>query len=344
MKQEDVNLDRISYIDSLKGIAVLLVVFGHCWTFQKQFAVKLIMAFHMPLFFFISGYLFKYTDTYKRDAICVIIAKGKHLLIPYFIFEGFNLVVSLLIRPYYGNLIHESMVIQSIVLCLNTPDYEGVCSRLWFLPATFVSSIYMLFVLQMRRYYNTTINKYCLSSALVLFCLDFAFHKIVFQRLPFTMDISIMATAYMLLGFAFKEKVDLCTYQKKRKLCVVGSFSFFALCVCVKFNPEYFSMYLDRYGAFGVAVLGSFFGIIMTITFVLGFNIRNRFLIWLGKNSLVIFPLHLEILFFLKWIVKSFFSTGIAQYAFCGYFPLCLLILFPIVQLVNKYCPILNGK
>lgn len=202
----------------------------------------------------------------------------------------------------------------------------------------------MLFVLQIKRYYNTTINKYCFSSALALFGIDFVFHKIVFQRLPFTMDISIMATAYMLLGVAFKEKVDLCVHQKKWKLCVVGGFSFLALCLCVKFNPEYFSMYLDKYGAFGVAVLGSILGIIMTITFVLGFNIRNRFLIWLGKNSLVIFPLHLEILFFLKWIVKSFFSTAITQYAFCGYFPLCLLILFPIVQLINKYWPVLNGK
>ena len=154
MAQEKVSSNRIEYIDILKGIAVLLVIVGHCWTFSGKFINKIIMAFHMPLFFFASGYLFKHTEAYKRDAIDVIIKKLKHLIIPYFMFEGINLLLSLIIRPYYGNLIHESMVIQSIVLCLNTSEYEGVCLRLWFLPAAFISCIYMLFICKLKRYYD----------------------------------------------------------------------------------------------------------------------------------------------------------------------------------------------
>ena len=34
MAQEKVSSNRIEYIDILKGIAVLLVIVGHCWTFS----------------------------------------------------------------------------------------------------------------------------------------------------------------------------------------------------------------------------------------------------------------------------------------------------------------------
>lgn len=51
----EMNKDRISWIESLKGIGIILVVLGH--TFWG--GTKVIYAFHMPLFFFVSGMLFK---------------------------------------------------------------------------------------------------------------------------------------------------------------------------------------------------------------------------------------------------------------------------------------------
>ena len=67
----DGNPERIKWIDSLKGFAILLVVFAHVAeryykfdlapsatpVFQTVFNV--IYSFHMPLFFIISGYLFQ---------------------------------------------------------------------------------------------------------------------------------------------------------------------------------------------------------------------------------------------------------------------------------------------
>lgn len=64
-------MKRLEYIDSLKGFAILLVVIGHVipWSFASISSVmemspspillwKIIYSFHMPLFMFISGYLF----------------------------------------------------------------------------------------------------------------------------------------------------------------------------------------------------------------------------------------------------------------------------------------------
>ena len=50
------SANRYEYIDITKGIGILLVVWAHIllvgWTH------RFIYAFHMPLFFFMSGYLF----------------------------------------------------------------------------------------------------------------------------------------------------------------------------------------------------------------------------------------------------------------------------------------------
>ncbi len=54
---------RIEWIDVLKGIGIILVILGHTHVLFRTY----IFSFHMPLFFFISGYLFT-IDRYKNFA------------------------------------------------------------------------------------------------------------------------------------------------------------------------------------------------------------------------------------------------------------------------------------
>jgi fucose 4-O-acetylase-like acetyltransferase len=46
---------RINWIDSMRGIAILLVILGHCVGSLDDPVNRAILSFHMPLFFFISG-------------------------------------------------------------------------------------------------------------------------------------------------------------------------------------------------------------------------------------------------------------------------------------------------
>lgn len=49
--------ERLEWIDAAKGLGILAVVVGHVWT---RGAVRdAVYAFHMPLFFLVSGYLFR---------------------------------------------------------------------------------------------------------------------------------------------------------------------------------------------------------------------------------------------------------------------------------------------
>lgn len=95
---------RIVWIDYSKTIAILLVVTGHviCWlipnvSLQDEFLteenllLKVIYSFHMPLFMFVSGYLFM---SPKKIQIIgfknLVVHRTKQLMIPFF-FCGFFL-------------------------------------------------------------------------------------------------------------------------------------------------------------------------------------------------------------------------------------------------------------
>lgn len=79
------NLQRSSLIDIMKGIGISCMVMGHAGAPFTDF----IYLFHMPLFFMISGYLFKssYADSYQQ-VWYFIKRKIKSLYIPYIVCES----------------------------------------------------------------------------------------------------------------------------------------------------------------------------------------------------------------------------------------------------------------
>ena len=71
---------RIGWIDSLRGIAMFFVIFGHAFYRRNNKIRNYIYSFHMPLFFFISGL------TTKRSGMTLLQflkKKCKDLLLPY---------------------------------------------------------------------------------------------------------------------------------------------------------------------------------------------------------------------------------------------------------------------
>ncbi|MDU1413997.1 MAG: acyltransferase [Clostridium sp.] len=103
------NNDRLYEITILNVIAILLVVLGHSgciyagkWSYVVvnnsseilKYITNFIYSFHMPLFVFVSGYLFSYgksKDKYKSlKEFCV--KKFKRLIIPYIIVGSFFMI------------------------------------------------------------------------------------------------------------------------------------------------------------------------------------------------------------------------------------------------------------
>ena len=88
------NKEHYRYIDVLKGFGIILVVLGHLN--PNIYLEKWICSFHMFLFFFLSGYVFK-----KKESFCLQLSKStKTLLLPYIFWNGVAIIFSLIIKEY----------------------------------------------------------------------------------------------------------------------------------------------------------------------------------------------------------------------------------------------------
>lgn len=81
---------RNNNIDIIKGIAIILMVYGHTFGVARDF----IYLFHMPVFIFVSGYCFnKAHGASLQQAEEYFFSRVRRLLVPYM---GFNIVYAIL--------------------------------------------------------------------------------------------------------------------------------------------------------------------------------------------------------------------------------------------------------
>lgn len=76
-------MQRILYVDRLKGFAMLAVIFGHIYFFSlddgNNFMVKFVSTFHMPVFMFLSGWVISSLPDIKK-----VFIKCASFLSPFF--------------------------------------------------------------------------------------------------------------------------------------------------------------------------------------------------------------------------------------------------------------------
>jgi fucose 4-O-acetylase-like acetyltransferase len=100
---------RSNLVDLVKGLAILLVVYGHTsqgtahrgwWTGSGMaFSKNLTYSFHMPAFFFVSG-LFVLGSIRRRGAANYTLEKLKNILYPYLLFAVITAALSPLTRRF----------------------------------------------------------------------------------------------------------------------------------------------------------------------------------------------------------------------------------------------------
>lgn len=84
--------DRVVFLDVAKGIAILLVILGHC---HYKPIESFVCMFHMPVFLFVSGFFWNETDV--LHPIRLALKRLKSLYIPYLKYE----IVFLLCVHYF---------------------------------------------------------------------------------------------------------------------------------------------------------------------------------------------------------------------------------------------------
>lgn len=130
--------DRIQWLSVLQGFSMLLVVLGHITltnTFQDPATPavaameRIIYSFHMPLFIFISGWLFCLTCI-NRDLQYgkMLKKKFKRLGIPFLFFTIATMVIKLLLSPFVKRPVDFEEIINTFVFFSSNPLGE-----MWFI-------------------------------------------------------------------------------------------------------------------------------------------------------------------------------------------------------------------
>jgi fucose 4-O-acetylase-like acetyltransferase len=171
---------RLVWIDAARSIGIFLVVFSH--TEQSGFTDSFLWTFHVPLFFFVSGYL-----TRRQPAAEFLRGLGRKLALPYVYSYVLLALVTLAVRPDADA--HWLLrTLAGIVYGTHSYPYF-VDAALWFLPS--LITVELLYVFCVRR---------LALSYLVLLAASYALYRQHALDLIFSVDLSLLGLNYFLAG------------------------------------------------------------------------------------------------------------------------------------------------
>lgn len=128
---------RNLYLDNLRAIAIILVIIGH--TPYPTFSPaphKWVYAFHIPLFFFISGMALSFQNYSKNTPKQILVKRFRRIYLPY------SLWGILLAIPNFS-----LMTTLKILYDTHKSIASVTNSSLWFLPVLFLSLVLLNFIL-----------------------------------------------------------------------------------------------------------------------------------------------------------------------------------------------------
>lgn len=272
------NSNRIEWIDTAKGIAIILVVLGHI-IFPKSLLNKFICSFHMPLFFMLSGlFVVKHLNT---DFTTHFSNRFKRLMIPYLIFGLF------LLAPFYWIYFHFIIPTGQIPLLqrwlaqligLNCDWGEEWRCSLWFLPCLFCAD---LMVWSIWKY----VYRYRYYAVMMVFLAGVAYYLTINRSLPLRIHTSTIAILFITLGVKLKDKIFQFSITTIL-ICVIA----YIICWC---GNSFSSMVMvdNNYGLIYFSIPASIFATIVVL-YISKYATQISLLSLLGKQSLMIYILH----------------------------------------------------
>lgn len=181
--------DRVKWIDMARGFAMLLIIMGHCAGIPETLK-HIIFSFHVPLFFILSGYVYRHKEK-------SVLKDFKQLIAPYII----SVFIIIIFNIYANKAISGDYILQTLKSALYAygSDYGEIklIGGLWFLPTIFVTRRFMnlAFSIDMKEHYRAVVF------------LFFTFLGVQISRyvwVPLNIDVALIASGFMYVGYLLK--------------------------------------------------------------------------------------------------------------------------------------------
>ena len=268
-------MERNKQVDIIRGVAILLVVLEHALGTSDNFFAKIILSFHMPVFFILSGYLAHEKITGNFGA--VIKKKIKRLLIPQLTLA----ILSLLYNFFIGKLVLHTATAEelSIFYCF---------FRWWFL-------LVMAQVVIAWEVLTRICKNYLIEAEGILLGVCIIYTIVV----PLYIAVTPVAFGYYLAGnLIHKAGRILKDKQIGEKITGKGNIVLLlvscALITVLSLYNKPVLMYENSYGNVLISLVTAFIGYYV-LSDMAKLMHENAFLQWCGKNSIIVYVVHFSI-------------------------------------------------
>ena len=332
--------NRINWIDWAKCLAITMVVYGHIPQTEVSFPPFYICTFHIPLFFFISGYLTKTRINTKEEFTKCI----HSLILPYFLYN-------IIFYPYWAIRLYIDQgvcfsvfdyVIKPLMglpfLQINSPISSSINGAMWFVAALVIMRLTIHLCIQTSR--PLLIIKMISLLFIGLFVIS-VYYKI---PLPITIDGLFKCMPLYLLGYLTKQ------YHWFENVSLLkdstGAFILISISVGATFIYRDTNCFIYQMMAFYIVLLTATYGLLMLCK-VLN-SITHPIIVIISNGTLMIMGLHWMFIGTTNFILEHIFSmsSGITySWVMAIIFALCIeAAIYPLILIAKKRLPILLGK
>lgn len=284
-------MKRDYQIDNIKGILIILVVFGHSLELLRlesvitSYVYNFIYTFHMPIFIFISGYLAKNVEKGRNTAF-------RQLFIPFLIFNSIWNIVEIMMTNIFNVPIDQATAFSFL-----NPGWA-----LWYILALFIWKLLLPDMIKIKNVFWVVLGIGTLSRLFSEFNVFLSLSRI------------LVFTPYFVGGYLFSTKqLSILRETKKRYslllLALALGFNFYFL-FFTSYPTEF--LWADRpFSFFSPNMLVSvFFGLLL---YVIGFSFIMVFLrltpskkgiiTKIGQHSFPVYILHTYLIGTLSYLL-----------------------------------------
>lgn len=323
-------IERNKSLDIAKAIGIILVVIGHSSSPIGNF----IYLFHMPLFFFISGYFYK--EQYSNNIRTLIVKRLKTLYLPFVAYQ----IAFLLLHNFFYNIniySNNPALGNNVVNFYNLKDFiksfiriicfirtEQLAGAFWFFITLFIINImFCLISLCIKHVIKETKQQEIFRAIVILISFGLGNAcEYLNVHLPQKIEVAFVVLLFFYSGLLYKK------YESKIKIKFSTSVLFLIVLISSSF-----------YGTLSIStnenvnpiflIYNSFMGIYLMLCiskYLANLNTEFRVLKYIGNNTVIILCLH-----FLSFKIVNLIQILIYKY------PMYKIASYPILSGSNGW-------
>ena len=312
--------DRKTWVDALRALAIILVVLGHQMRGVSEFFI-FTSPVKMPLFFAISGYLFKMRDGDSKTFFRNWFLK---LIIPWFCLALMSFLPKLFmgesLMGYIGDLISGKV--------------------LWFMPCFVIAEVIHFYA---RKIASKDIVLACICIFLTVLGLFLHYLGVLNYAM---VNRALSVQFFFFIGYLFKQNEKSLIGLSWTVISMGGLTYLVLIFLSLYLYPKTsIDVHFCRYYNYPLCFALILLGIIVLFIAAAKSNIRNRLLSIIGQNTLVLYIWHGGVIWVLKYfmayfniIIPSVWVGALIKTSWA------VLICNVLANYLNKYVPELVGR